>query len=72
MLKQSLGQNKHFFLFSLLLKGIQQTTGVRFGNVKKVKNQPTLLFSIPTVLGVAFIQYFVIQSPHRRTPKRRV
>jgi hypothetical protein len=35
--------------FSLLLKGIQQTTGVRLLKMKKVKNQPTLLCSTGSV-----------------------
>jgi hypothetical protein len=38
------GSKLKFFSFSLLLKGIQQTTGVRLLKMKKkVKNQPTLL-----------------------------
>jgi hypothetical protein len=44
-MKRSLGQNKKKFNFPLLLKGIQQTTGVLVENVKKVKNQTTLLYS---------------------------
>jgi hypothetical protein len=60
MIKQSLGQN-NFFSFSLLFKGIQQSSWVCL--LKMEKSQKSTHSTI---------QYALIQSPARELPYRRV
>jgi hypothetical protein len=49
MMKRSLGQNNFFFTFFTFEKDTTNYRGTLVENVKKVKNQPTLLFSSSSI-----------------------